>query len=176
MKRLPIFAAMFLAQAALAQNYVIQSQSSPYQGIVGGTAITTWTPTDIFSATDEGTFALPLGFTFPYYGNTYTTVHINTNGFVSFGSPCPIDCYDNFRTFPSTTSAFHNVIAPWWDDFEVLSPGQVIYKTSAGQAEIEFKNVENLFGSATVTFKLVLTASGVFQIHYGSVTGSSLSA
>src|SRR5207248_300140 len=79
-------------------------------------------------------------------------------------------------TLPSTMSAFHNVIAPWWDDFEVITPGQVIYKTSAGQAEIEFKNVANLFGSATVNFKIVLTASGVFQIHYGQQTGNSLSA
>ena len=96
------------------------------------------------------------------------------NGFVSFGSPCPIDCYDNFRTFPSTSSAFHNVIAPWWDDFEVLSPGVVQYKLGPSQAEIEFKNVEQYFGSGSVTFKVTLTSSGVFQIHYGSAGGSGL--
>jgi subtilase family serine protease len=173
--RFPIWVAMFLAQGALAQNYVVQSQSMPYASIVGGTAITTWTPTDVFDPLDEGTFALPLGFSFPFYGQTFTTVNINTNGFLTLSAPCPGTCYDNSRTIPSTTAAFHNLIAPWWDDFDVMAPGQVTYKTSTGQAEIEFNNVGNLFGSATVTFKVILTASGVFQIHYGPQSGSGLS-
>src|SRR5207253_972236 len=41
--RFLIFAVTMAAQGAWAQNYIVQSQSSPYQGITGGTQITAWT-------------------------------------------------------------------------------------------------------------------------------------
>ncbi len=169
-------AALVLASATgWAQNYVVQSQSLPYVGITGGTPIT-FTAHASFDATDEGYFALTLPFSFPYYGNTYTTVYIETNGFVLFGGPCGTgSCYAN-RAIPSTSTTMHNLIAPWWSDMDVLPPAEVVYSASAGQVEIEWRNVPQYTffdPPEPVTFKLTLTPSGVFQVHYGTIAAGS---
>ena len=57
--------------------------------------------------------AVPLGFNFPFYGNTFTSVKMCTNGFPSAftdtGTP-----YSN-SALPSTSGA-QNMLAPFWDD------------------------------------------------------------
>jgi len=171
--------AVLLASAgAHAQNYIVQSQSLAFSPIVGGTPVpfASWTPTELgLAPDDEGTFSLNLGFVFPYYGGSYTSVNIHTNGFVTFGSPCSSGCFPN-ATIPSTANLFHNFIAPWWDDFDLGLGGQVIYRLSPGQAEIEWRSALRWTASGSATFKITLTASGVFQVHFGTATGSSLAA
>ncbi|MBK7858469.1 MAG: putative Ig domain-containing protein [Archangiaceae bacterium] len=178
--KLAIIVALFAAQTALAQNYIIQSQTTPYVGITGGTAVTAsqWVPHDpLYDGTDEGYYALTLPFTFRTTGQPYTTVNLESNGFVTFGQPCNLangDCFST-RIIPSTTTTMHNLIAPFWVDLDVsFGTGKVLYKTSATQVDIEYKNVESFAGFGdTLTFKLTLTSSGVFQIHYGPASTSN---
>src|SRR5688572_22728602 len=110
-KRVLFCAVMVAASGAFAQNYVIQSQMMPFAPLTAGMPITAWTVHTGFSdGADEGYFALNLPFSFPFYGNTYNTVYIESNGFVAFGAPCGLStCYSN-RAFPSTTTTLHNII------------------------------------------------------------------
>src|SRR5688500_9525363 len=93
------------AVQALAQSYVIGPPVSlPYTPLTGGTAIV---PMSGGSAdNDEGVATLPLNFSFPFHGNTYTSVDVHADGLLLF-APNPIcngmgttsECYGN-RVIP----------------------------------------------------------------------------
>ena len=83
-----------------------------------GTPITfgNYNPPSIWGAADEGEAQINLGFSFPYYGNTYTDCWVNTNGFIKFGSPTvnnPV-AFSN-QTIP-TAGGEDNIICPLWRD------------------------------------------------------------
>jgi trimeric autotransporter adhesin len=68
----------------------INAQVSAYtfaQGVGTFTALTATYTTHTSGTTDEGVYAaVPIGFTFVYNCNSYTTVSINNNGYIGFGS------------------------------------------------------------------------------------------
>jgi len=66
---------------------------------------------------DNFSAALPIGFTFSFYGTSYTEFYIGSNGFLSFGSGSSVR--ENQCTLPSDTAP-NNQIALMWDD---LDPG-----------------------------------------------------
>ncbi|MBS1149958.1 MAG: Endonuclease/exonuclease/phosphatase family protein, partial [Myxococcaceae bacterium] len=179
--------ALLFAGVASAQIYTVNSQSQTWSPLSGaGVQTVTLQARDSFGSfdpTDEGWFDVPLGFNFPYYGTTYTTVHVDSNGFLMLGtstacnSPAGFACYSG-GGIPSTSRTPHNVIAPWWLDADVgtLPAGSIKYKQSAGQVEIEYDNWACYGGGCGFSFKVTLTASGLFQIHYGAYTGSSFSS
>ncbi|UCC78697.1 MAG: immune inhibitor A, partial [Candidatus Zixiibacteriota bacterium] len=77
--------------------------------------------TEVFPGEDSYVSA-PIGFSFPFYENSYSTLYICSNGMLTFGSGS--GDYGNDPIPHSNTP--HNFIAPWWDD---LSPqdGHVYY-------------------------------------------------
>ncbi len=88
MSRLLAVALVVAAGSATAQTYTVMSQSQAYTPISGGTVVTLSKrdAAGTYTADDEGYFNLPLGFTFPYYGQNYTSVHVDANGFLLFGT------------------------------------------------------------------------------------------
>jgi hypothetical protein len=85
--------------------------SIPYAPLSGsGTAV---------SLTDDVvTTALPIGFTFNFYGNLYTDFYISSNGFIGFSSNMANGCCAG-GILPSASSP-SNLIAFAWND---LNPG-----------------------------------------------------
>ncbi|MBL8957090.1 MAG: hypothetical protein JNK82_40325, partial [Myxococcaceae bacterium] len=176
-----VAAVLSLSSGAWAQTYVVQTQPTSYAPIIGGTNITNFTLTPggrfVTSPRDEGTAPVMIGFPFTYYGTAYTSVNVHTNGFVTFGAPCGSMCFVR-RAFPATSAPFHNIIAPFWEDFDLGTTGQVVTKQSTGQLEIEWQNVRKFGGTSTAVgnFKLTLFQSGYFTISYGPRTGTGFSA
>lgn len=85
-----------------------------------------------------------IPFTVPYYGETYSSVWVDTNGYLSFENPgsshptAPVD-------FPSTTGP-QKVVAPYWDDLIVDAEASVRTTTItapgfAGALVIDWHNV-----------------------------------
>src|SRR5690349_17272476 len=147
MRAAAILTALLAATQASAQIYTIQAQSAAYQPIVGGTSLVGGTPPAKFSTfADEEEIQVPLGFSFPYFGHMFTSVWVDSNGFLSFdpmgcmGSQDGTECYSG-QGIPQVSRGIdypHNIIAPWWDDFEFV-PGQtdVVYTATAGQFDLE---------------------------------------
>src|SRR4051812_20819171 len=103
-----IAGAVFLgALTAAAQPYPINQSSQPYSSLSGaGVTTAVLTAQSMFggSPNDDGFVNIPLGFNFPYYGVNYTTVHVDSNGFLMFGGAgqCELDaCYGGDQ-MPST--------------------------------------------------------------------------
>lgn len=90
--------------------------------------IDTSSGTPIAMRDDDYAGPLPIGFTFSYYGKSYTQFYIDSNGFLSFA--------DNGRSFvnyskyglPSPARP-NNVIAPFWEDFDPSQGGTIRYQT-----------------------------------------------
>ena len=117
-----------------------------------GTAIT-WTAYDTWAADDEGEAQISLGFTFPFYGNSYTDCWVNTNGFVKFGaSTVPGSTAYNPVATPTAGGDDNKICARWRDwigtsaRYQILgtTPNQrlVVHWTLA-QESVELKLYEN---------------------------------
>ncbi|MBX7097252.1 MAG: putative Ig domain-containing protein [Myxococcaceae bacterium] len=190
--------AALAAQSALAQNYVVQQSPLAYQPLAGAgvQTATLVARSSSFDPEDEGYIDLPLGFTFNYYGTNYTSVHVDSNGFLMFETnpTATSTCHTGFACYsgskiPSTTRTPHNVIAPWWGDHEGAPtswpfgttnpptttpvPGSIHYKQGSGEMEIEWSGWYKYSGYYAYTVKVKLTASGLFQVHYGPITSIS---
>ncbi|HAG51920.1 MAG TPA: hypothetical protein DCL42_11390, partial [Deltaproteobacteria bacterium] len=78
--------------------------------------------TNIFTSSslypDNSVSAVDLPFTF--YGTTYTQIFISTNGWISFTDPSGDSYPDNGDMDISNPAVPNNIIAPFWDDIELL--------------------------------------------------------
>jgi uncharacterized membrane protein len=122
----------------------------------------------------------PIGFTFDFYGNSYTELYFNTNGLITFLSGT--DALSNTQ-IPST-SLPDDLIAPFWDDLAV-GPGYnsgIIYYQQLGTAPnrqfvVEWWNITTLGGSGPMTFEVILNETGAMWMQYQTLgTASSGSA
>jgi N-acetylneuraminic acid mutarotase len=70
---------------------------------------------------------VPIGFSLTFYGKTYTSLGISTNGFISFNSRAEDGCCVG-RTIPLADD-FNNVIAAAWTDLSTAGGGLISYET-----------------------------------------------
>jgi hypothetical protein len=140
------------AAAALATNaygYVMTLPAFP--------GARTFTGNSQLLVDDQMSGALPIGFDFVFYGETYNTVYVSSNGFLDFdggnhgccdGRQIPVD--DNFN----------NIIAGNWTDLNPSIGGGIFYDTlgAPGSREfiVAFRDVPTSNGFNLVTFDMVL--------------------
>jgi len=121
-----------------------------------------------------------LGFTFDFYGNHYTEVAFNTNGYLSFGQGSSY--YYNF-SMPNATAP-NNIIAPFWDDLCVnyggYNTGTVYYKQGGSAPNryfvVEWYQVSRLGSTDLLTFEAILYENGTIRFQYNSLSGDLTSA
>lgn len=104
---------------------------------------------------DDGYSSLiNLPFSFNFYGTSYTSLYINNNGNVTFGSG--LSSYSS-SAFPS---ANNKIIAPFWADVDTRAGnGQVLYKITPNAIYVNWENVGyfNQQGDKLNTFQLILS-------------------
>jgi subtilisin family serine protease len=119
---------------------------------------------------DDASTQVTLPFTFTFYGQSYSSAHVATNGFINFLAP---DATFFNSPIPSTFTP-NGAIYPYWDDMFVLSDSAV--KTaSLGSAPnrsfvIEWENVA-YFGDSSrrVDFEIVLHENGNMLTQYQNI-------
>ncbi|MEE9150861.1 MAG: hypothetical protein V3U20_03405, partial [Thermoplasmata archaeon] len=98
-----------------------------------------------------------LGFTFDFYGNSYTEIWINNNGFIMFTNQSGVFAGNN--PIPDSAPP-NNIAAPFWDD--LYESGDIYYQTlGVGPNRyfiVEWKDVENynIPGIGYITFEVIL--------------------
>lgn len=127
----------------------------------------------------------PIGFSFEFYGQSYTTVDICTNGWISFN---PIA--GTLPYMPSTppsqsvpNSNYPNgIIAAGWQDLwgYVMGSNDGMYVQTLGTApnrefRVEFRNMtKRQMPGGTMSFLWVLyEGSNRIEIHYGAITAGT---
>ncbi|MDX2011634.1 MAG: CARDB domain-containing protein [Myxococcaceae bacterium] len=168
-----------LATNALAQPLAARGGLPPLTGAqpvtVGARAGGAWAPND------EGYATLPLGFSFPFGGQSYGEVGVSTNGVLVFGAErrwCDTSVVDT--ACPFTRGALgawapRAVIAPWWSDLTVRG-GVTVARPGPGAFTVDFADATFSSGgpsnTARVNFRVSLFASGLVLMHYGPSSGS----
>jgi hypothetical protein len=71
---------------------------------------------------DQVSGALPIGFSFDFFGNTYTNFHIGSNGFITFSTNTSSGCCSG-QNLPTTTFP-NDLIALFWEDLDPGNGGQ----------------------------------------------------
>ena len=164
--RTGLLAVALASMSAWAQLPPIITSTQAYVPLDGGTTPTFIERGGTLVDTDEGFATVPLPFSFPYFGTSYNTVYLDTNGYLTLGSGCAgfSSCYVN-SSFPSTVAP-NAVIAGFWEDLNVGT--RVRYQSTPSEFTVEYTSAEYwLEPTSKVTFQIKLTASGGIFIHLG---------
>lgn len=120
------------------------------------------TGTAVLANTDDGTVNLTLPFGFRFYGTTYTSLCVSSNGLITFGG-CPTDDMSTRDLTAQPTPGNLPVIAPFWMDltFAIPGAGAVCYQTlgSTGSRKfvLQWNNVHALNGPDALNFETILS-------------------
>lgn len=147
-------------------QYFNSELSDPYVERTSGTPIAFFSNDD-----DEQIIALP--FTFRFWENDYTEVHVSTNGYVAFDD----SAYSYSNEASPSPNPPNNSIFAYWDDlwttdvtvsFEGTSPNQV--------AVFQWRNSRHLGDSGhsfNMQIRLYEGPAARFEIHYGPNTNAA---
>lgn len=124
---------------------------------------------------DDASQAVTLPFSFKYYGQTYDTVHVSTNGFVNFLEP-----RTDYPNTPVPDPAPPNAaIYPFWDDLVVDSSAsvrtQAVGTAPNRQLVIEWQNVRPYTdANQRLSFEIVLHEDGRIGFAYQEIESGGL--
>lgn len=124
------------------------------------------------SNSDDATVATSIGFAFDYFGTSYASVNVDTNGYVTFGS-APGSTFTNGDIDAGNVLGGNPAIAAFWDDLSPNVSGDIYVQTtgSSGSQQfiIEWNNVPfyQAGSSDGGTVQLILDeATGQVEILY----------
>lgn len=139
--------------------------------VTGGTRITAFDN----NRDDYTTDPIPLPFTFPYYGNAYSSVRVCSNGFLNFTeTETP---YNPTASLPDG-SAPRNILALFWTDLYVRSDSSIHYRSpDSSTFVVSYVNMStygnrNDAGAPRINAQVVLKSNGQIIYQYQSVNSS----
>jgi len=120
---------------------------------------------------DDDSVEVALPFPFPFYGQTHTSVYVNSDGNLTFGAG---------DTDSSTRSLGRMVagpprIAPLFADFDPSAGGQVVTSASADRFRVSWRAVPQYGLADANSFEATLFADGRIEMVYGSALTTSVS-
>lgn len=147
----------------------VTSLGSPAALTTGGTA-------QALIGDDKLKLNVPLGFTFPFFGENFSTVNISTNGNLFFSAP-PTRPNGDANDVPSSVVdlAKYKMISGLWDDLRTdRHAGDDVYIVTPDANRIIFRWQGVTFGDGTaatefpVNFEIELRSNGTILTRYGS--------
>ena len=115
---------------------------------------------------DDQAVTVNIGFSFNFYGTSYSTVNICSNGFINFGTSST--AYSP-ATIPST-AAPNAMIAGLWRDLNPSGGGTITYYSSATKFVVSYNAVKNYSNTSTQTFQVILNSDGTIKVQWGAIT------
>lgn len=122
-----------------------------------------------------------LSFSFPFYGNTFDSVRIASDGWLSFSYLVP--CYsDTFKCYINHILPWlwgpYCLVAPFWDDLKLTDSSAIYFYSNSDSAIISFLNLHRYgqTGGGPYTFQTILIPDGEITFQYLHVHDSLYSA
>jgi hypothetical protein len=121
---------------------------------------------------DQVSGGIGIPFSFTFYGNSYTTVYISSNGFITFNNDGNSGCCTG-QFLPDAGSP-NNLVALCWEDLNPNSGGTIRYGTYGTSPNrvlvVEYSALQHYGGGNPVTGQILLFEStNNVEIHNGSV-------
>ena len=124
--------------------------------------------------TDESNFGpYAMGFNFPFYGISYSTFRVSSNGYISFTSQYVIT-YENYE-LPTGAEPF-NLVAPFWDDLNPEAGGECYYYVGSDSVIVSWIGIPVYGTDDYCTFQIILTSDGNIVLQYGDIGSDGISA
>ncbi len=115
--------------------------------------------------------AIPIGFSFPYYGASFSAVNVCSNGWVSFTNTTTDLSNDPLPN----TAAPENLLAAFWDDLDPDNTPIRLFRYSDGTRFIlSYVGVPRFSSGGPYTFQVILYPSGRIVYQYLDMQGTRL--
>ncbi|HEY3174122.1 MAG TPA: S8 family serine peptidase [Candidatus Polarisedimenticolia bacterium] len=134
------------------------------------------TPLSTLDSDDEIALNVPIGFPFSFYGNTFTTVNVNTNGWLSFTSTVGSGSTTYLNQPLPNTAGPENLLAALWDDLDFRGAVHAHYYNDGTRFIVQWTDVDrHPVGEPPdpdhLTFQAILYPSGKIVFQYLTVNG-----
>ncbi|MBK9400152.1 MAG: hypothetical protein IPN36_04620 [Bacteroidetes bacterium] len=166
-----------------AQLYTRTTFNAAYVPITTGGGATISTAT----GNDANQTGISLGFTFAYAGNNYTTLGLNTNGFLFFDAAAPAANTENSRLF--STFAPNLCVTAWWNDLIDDASSDILYQTQGAPGSrtftVQYTNYPNSSGTngsnvrlnyQVILFETSMILNIIMAVNISGTIGSSRSS
>ncbi|MFE7328085.1 S8 family serine peptidase [Streptomyces sp. NPDC057565] len=119
---------------------------------------------------DDVVTSTALPFAFPFYGRSYSTAWINTNGLISFGGASTFF----YNTAIPTAAAPNAALYPFWDDLAVDAKAGGVYTKAYGTAPhrkfvIEWRKIHPFGITQSFSFSAEISETGAVTYRYKDV-------
>jgi len=121
---------------------------------------------------DDGTRSVNLGFSFPFFGQSYTSVFINSDGNLTFRESDTAFTARSLARFLSGPPR----IAPYFADLDPSVGGQLTYFASSSRFVVTWSEVPDFAATGTgprETFQVELRPDGWIQFSHSGINGRS---
>jgi hypothetical protein len=172
---------LFAASAAMVLGLAVAAQAETRGPDSYGYAATdqvtytfndiTATGAQVLTNLDDAAVPVALGMNFNFYGATYTSAYLSSNGVIMFGAPDA-----SYSNFDLAAAQFRGgpAIFTYWDDLLTMSdPARGVYYqtigTTPGSRQFVVQEIANSYssGGASINFQTVLDeASGDILVRY----------
>jgi hypothetical protein len=127
------------------------------------------TGTPVSLGDEQVSDAVPVGFSFDYYGTVYTNTYISSNGFISLLPTNNSGCCEG-QPIP-TQGAPDGMIAGWWVDLFPPAGGTITYQTLGAAPSryfiVQFTDIQHFPSGNPVTLQYKLfEGSNNIEVHY----------
>jgi hypothetical protein len=113
---------------------------------------------------DDGYATITLPFNFQFYNETFSTIYLSANGYLSFTDSSPSD-YTN-DPIPSGDLDNYYLIAPFWDDILPPAGGHIYYHSFGTYWVAEWLDIYHINGPLLGSFEVVLYDTGEIVFNY----------
>lgn len=120
------------------------------------------------AASDDSGESVNYGFSFPFFGVTYTNCYVNSNGSITFGAS-DSDFSESLTEFSQQEPR----ISGWWDDLNPGAAGTVNQKALSDRLVITYDQVPEWSNTGAKSWQVTMWDTGRIDIFYGTMTGST---
>ena len=145
----------------------VNTPAVPYTIVQGSYNPYPTTGTNVTGLLDDNFLGpIPIGFIFPFFGNSYNQLYVGSNGFISFSAPT--GSFLGNVAIPNNAQP-NNIIAWVWDDLNFSAGGTFNYYVGGTPPNqymvLNFLNVNHFGSTQTISVQVVIYQNGLIEIN-----------
>ena len=123
--------------------------------------------TNIILTDESMSNKIPLGFSFSYYGISYDSVRVCSNGYLDF-----VDEYVEYGNYSIPNSLEPNgIISGYWSDLNPETQGNIYYYYDSSNSRfiVQFQDIVNFGTTISNTYQMIMSNDGSVELQYKEI-------